>query len=55
MPIGWPSVSAPLTLSYSVRWLVTSTKRSEMRRGHRSGKKHDVQKKRMLEVVRERS
>jgi hypothetical protein len=33
---------------------VRSTKRSERRRGHRSVRKHDVRRKRMLKVVRER-
>jgi hypothetical protein len=34
-----------------MRWLKMSTKRSE-RRGHGSGRKHDVQRKHMPEVVR---
>jgi hypothetical protein len=34
---------------------VRSTKRSEMRRGHGSVRKHGVQRKHMLEVVREHS
>jgi hypothetical protein len=43
----------PLTLPCSARWLVGSIKRSERKRGHRSARKHDVRRKRMLEVVRE--
>jgi hypothetical protein len=45
----------PFTLPCSARWLVSSIKTSERRRGHESARKHDVPRKRMLEVVRERS
>jgi hypothetical protein len=34
---------------------VRSTERSERRRGHGSVRKHDVRRKRMIEVVRERA
>jgi hypothetical protein len=39
VPVGWRSISAPLNLPYSVRWLMRSTKRSERRRGHGSMRK----------------
>jgi hypothetical protein len=44
-----------LTLPRNVRLIVRSIKRSERMRGHESGRKHDVQRKCMLEVVRKRS
>jgi hypothetical protein len=34
--------------------IVRSTKRSERRRGHESMRKHNVRRKRMLKVVKER-
>jgi hypothetical protein len=55
MPVGWWNVNVPLTLPCSVRWLVRSIKTSERRRGHGSMRKHDVRRKRMLEVVRDHS
>jgi hypothetical protein len=55
VPVGCQSVSAPLTLPCSARWLVRGTKRSERRRGHGSVRKHDVRRKRMLEVVKKHS
>jgi hypothetical protein len=42
VPIGWPSVSAPITLPCSVKWIVMRIKSSEMRRGHESMRKHDI-------------
>jgi hypothetical protein len=40
-----------LSLLDNVRWIVRSIKRSESRRGHANVRKHDVQRKRMREVV----
>jgi hypothetical protein len=55
MSVGWQSVSMPLTVPCSARWIVRSINRSDRRRGHGSVRKHDVRRKRMLEVVTKRS
>jgi hypothetical protein len=44
----------PFSLPDSVRWIVSSIKRSESRRGHANVRKHDVRRKRMSEVVMKR-
>jgi hypothetical protein len=44
-----------LSLPDSVRWILWSIKRSESKRGHANMRKHDVQSKRMSEMVMKRS
>jgi hypothetical protein len=51
MTVEWHSVSALLTLSFVVRCSVSRTRKNERRRGHRSVRKHVVQRKLFLGVM----
>jgi hypothetical protein len=54
VPVEWRNVSASLTLTCGVRWIMSRTRKSK-RRGHRSVIKHVVQRKLLLEVANKRS
>jgi hypothetical protein len=44
-----------LTLPFVTRWIMSTTRKSEKRRGHESVRKHVVQRKLLLGVVNKRS
>jgi hypothetical protein len=45
----------PLTLPFVVIWIMSRTRKGERRRGHKSVRKHVMQRKHSLEVVKWRS
>jgi hypothetical protein len=55
MPVEWQSINAPLTLPFVARWIMSTIKKSDRRRGHNSMRKHVVQRKLLLGVVNKRS